>query len=804
MSEPNDPTGPISPEMAAWFKAIGTFLSTSGVALASNAPVPHRAAMANALAGAGQALEGMAASFEQPGGPNPYDPNYEPGLTDAQWDIIGRTVSAFVAGALVAEALPMATLLAALAPMAQAIGAFCAALVAPEIAAAIALAVLAGLVIYGASEIGGMAYDLIDDLSDMLRDIFSDPLVLDLDGDGIELVALASSATLFDLDGDGDLERTGWVSPHDGLLVQDANRNGQVDGVAELFGDAHVDGYDELELIDSNSDGRIDALDPAWADLLIWRDLDADGIATPDELQTLTQAGIARLNLAYDQVDEELAGNIIARTGSYLRTDGATRDMASARFALDQSSGRPVIPENAELGNLLILPNLPASAALPDLRTAMYFDPVLKAMVEELVYDAHDFDTFVDFAGGGPDLDQVGGSIESRFLEILYRWTGVDVSGPPDPGDPYHVQVFEALTGMSLEPTTLLQREDLDNLWPQLVRQLGLQFLVQAAINPRLEPFHDLARDIAALEPDYVDEFEILAGWTAAAIAEAEAIAPAYSYLDYFAGLTLDPATGALAGDFDAFVAAFIAGEPKFSTTYVGGVGTSGSGPTLRLGSGGGVSTGDRHPWTEWYEDHGALVFHVADAMGLGEDYVLNLTGWRWMAGEATRLDGTDGNDLIDQAVTYTQRVTLVPGWITVVTSVPVETRDQLMFGYEGDDELRGNDGLDRLVGGTGNDLLKGGTGSDMYVYAEGDGLDRIVEQAGTDDTIYFSSSMPAISRWPASPARTTCSSISAIPRPGSSFPASSARPPPRSSTSISSPRPASTPATSPLFISPS
>ena len=69
---------------------------------------------------------------------------------------------------------------------------------------------------------------------------------------------------------------------------------------------------------------------------------------------------------------------------SYVRTDGSSLAMASVRFALDESGGRAVIPDGADLGDLPTLPNLPASAANADLRTAMFFDPTLKAMVEAL------------------------------------------------------------------------------------------------------------------------------------------------------------------------------------------------------------------------------------------------------------------------------------------------------------------------------------------------------------------------------------------------------------------------------------
>ncbi|MGL5008741.1 MAG: calcium-binding protein, partial [Paracoccaceae bacterium] len=45
-----------------------------------------------------------------------------------------------------------------------------------------------------------------------------------------------------------------------------------------------------------------------------------------------------------------------------------------------------------------------------------------------------------------------------------------------------------------------------------------------------------------------------------------------------------------------------------------------------------------------------------------------------------------------------------------------------------GDDSLLGSDGADTLAGEAGNDLLYGGYGDDTYVYARGDGVDRIYE----------------------------------------------------------------------------
>jgi len=67
----------------------------------------------------------------------------------------------------------------------------------------------------------------------------SDPLVLDLDGDGIETVGVnATTHILFDHNNDGITTGTGWVKGEDGLLVLDRNGNGVIDNGSELFGDS--------------------------------------------------------------------------------------------------------------------------------------------------------------------------------------------------------------------------------------------------------------------------------------------------------------------------------------------------------------------------------------------------------------------------------------------------------------------------------------------------------------------------------------------------------------------------------------
>ncbi|GHG93164.1 hypothetical protein GCM10010961_25510 [Pseudodonghicola xiamenensis] len=63
-------------------------------------------------------------------------------------------------------------------------------------------------------------------------------------------------------------------------------------------------------------------------------------------------------------------------------------------------------------------------------------------------------------------------------------------------------------------------------------------------------------------------------------------------------------------------------------------------------------------------------------------------------------------------------------------------TGKDLLKGGTGNDILRGGGGNDRLVGGKGNDVLTGGAGRDSFLFARGDGHDRITDFEVGRDTI--------------------------------------------------------------------
>ncbi len=135
---------------------------------------------------------------------------------------------------------------------------------------------------------------------------FPSPLILDLNGDGVTSTFIYDTKSYFDLDNDGLKERTGWVQSGDGLLVLDKNSNGIIDNGNELFGNYTKDvtgvyddnGFDALSQYDTNNDGIIDSSDDVYSVLQIWQDANSDGVTDAGELHSLSELGVASINLS--------------------------------------------------------------------------------------------------------------------------------------------------------------------------------------------------------------------------------------------------------------------------------------------------------------------------------------------------------------------------------------------------------------------------------------------------------------------------------------------------------------------------
>jgi len=108
--------------------------------------------------------------------------------------------------------------------------------------------------------------------------IWRDPLLVDLDGDGIETTTL-QNGTYFDHDKNGFAQESAWVGADDGVLAFDKNADGVINNGGEIFGDNYVlsngqtatTGFQALADLDSNSDGVINSSDTNFASIKVMK-----------------------------------------------------------------------------------------------------------------------------------------------------------------------------------------------------------------------------------------------------------------------------------------------------------------------------------------------------------------------------------------------------------------------------------------------------------------------------------------------------------------------------------------------------
>ncbi|WP_316158348.1 MULTISPECIES: calcium-binding protein [unclassified Bradyrhizobium] len=272
-------------------------------------------------------------------------------------------------------------------------------------------------------------------ISPLLK-LLGDPLILDLNGDGVRTTSLAGSTVHFDYNVDGFAELTGWVSPDDGILAIDANGNGRIDSAVELFGSATQDGFAVLETFDANGDGVIDAADPVFAKLRVWRDLNQNGVSDDGELQTLAQAGIKSISLVRQPGSGTDAGNTIGYEAVFTRNDGTTGIAQTIYFQTDNRDTRAdTTPDFTIADGVDLLPLLPGSGTI--------YSIAYKATTES------------EFRGAWTSLTDQASSmtpaeLRAALSNLLLQWAGVSGVDPQSRGqfvDARHLAFVEAFFG---------------------------------------------------------------------------------------------------------------------------------------------------------------------------------------------------------------------------------------------------------------------------------------------------------------------------------------------------------------------
>lgn len=336
-----------------------------------------------------------------------------------------------------------------------------------------------------------------------------DPLVLDLDGDGIELTALSNSHAYFGLLGNGLANRTGWVTGGDGFLVQDLNDNGKIDDVSELFGDGTTLGFAELTTLDSNTDGKIDASDDDWGTLKVWIDANENGLTDAGELHTLASLGITEFSLNPTQVNTDINGNTLFETATF-KMNGNDRTAGEVFFLYDQTNtvwrGEGEITWDA-----LLLPELRGWGEMANNTVAMSLDEDLLEMGQNLTALAS-LEDFDDFRAG--------------IKDYLFKWAGVENVDPDSRGaepftfgdaqrlaflEEYSGKHYTTPTGSPSDPQYQESWQAVYEMFEHVTMLMAVRFFVQAEDTLSQVMYYDLYEDRLALLTDDAQELEAAA-----------------------------------------------------------------------------------------------------------------------------------------------------------------------------------------------------------------------------------------------------------------------------------------------------
>ncbi|OGK77851.1 MAG: hypothetical protein A2X52_10105 [Candidatus Rokubacteria bacterium GWC2_70_16] len=548
----------------------------------------------------------------------------------------------------------------------------------------------------------------------------ADPLVLDLDGDGIETRHAAAGAS-FDHDRSGFAEQSGWVGADDGLLVWDRNGDGRINDGSELFGDQTQlqdgtrapNGFAALGEWDANADGRIDATDPVWGNLRVWRDTDGDGVSRSDELVGLGDAGITALNTGFMATNvTDPQGNAQLSLGSFTKADGSTGQMGDYLLQTDRMLSLAVeyldVPPDVAL-----LPDVQGFGNVYDLHQAMVrdtsgalrglvetfvaqADPAQRALtLEQLVFRWTGSDG-IDPASRGPYWD----ARKLAMLEQLFGEAFVGAGGATDPNR-FAVGVLEeAYAGvLELVHSQLMAQSHLESLyslityaWDEAAQQVrGDLSAVQAELQTRL------AADPVAGQADLGEFARTVRGL------QAEGMLGYWAFRESLAAQSEEYRWG-----MDSSGKSLIEGTAVADSL----AGTTGA-DALRGGEGDDILTGDR--------GKDALYGDAGDDTLLGgehEDVLVGGTGNDWLFGgsEGDRLEGGPGADHLYG-----------------------DGEDDRLLGGADADTLDGGAGNDVLDGGPGDDTLDGGFGNDTYLFGRGSGQDTVSDhdwQAPDEDRV--------------------------------------------------------------------
>ncbi len=541
----------------------------------------------------------------------------------------------------------------------------------------------------------------------------TDPIIFDLNRDGILETTSMNNGKYFDFANDGFAELTSWVANEDGILVVDSNNNSSIDNISEILT------HEILSLYDSNANGIIDSNDTNFSDLKI---LKGDG-----SLLSLNEANISSINLSVNttNITDENENYQFAQ-GSYTGTDGVIGEYGEFLLNSDtsQSIATTWLEETEEIAEL---PDIDGCGTVYSLHQAMLRNSQLQSLVDSFATETND-------------------ETRMNLLEqILLKWTGADSVETNARGEninAQHLVVMEKFFGSSFWST---YEENNGNENPSNPNLSAGKILETGYEKLKLNIYADLMAQthLKDLLENIVVEFDLENGFT-------------FDLTDVISALQSEMETNTESARQKVFeFAKFLKGfgydtksnffDPKddscFYTTFTKDdrelkwlIDTIGKVPFEdEIGDGEGSAADDSYR----LEEQGHFHSLSGDDVAYGSDDEDSFS----MCSGDDLVDAGNGNDIID---THGGNDIVYAGAGNDI--IHASDGNDIIYGGDGDDTIYpdNNDdfswsefGNDTIIGGKGNDTIISMTGDDTFIFNIGDGQDTIIEHQGVD-TLYF------------------------------------------------------------------
>lgn len=299
----------------------------------------------------------------------------------------------------------------------------------------------------------------------------TNPMAIDLDGDGLETIDINNSQIYFDVDNDGFREQTGWISKNEAILAIDKNGNEKIDNQSEMFGSTETTGFEDLKAIDSNGDGIINSQDADFNKIRLWQDLNENGVTEEGELKTLTEAGIQSIYTSAYKINSINNNNILTEKTSIQYTDGTTKDLYDV--ATQYNDMYTVYGGDYILdADVIDLPWLRGYGNSIDLQLAASQNDNLKALVKQMAVMTNANDIY------------------NQFDNMMSMWLGENKTGVE-----MQKLVLSKLLKLDVDNMSQFQANNIGNAYNSLKDKLYVQFIAQTSIADEFDIAYDYPTD---------------------------------------------------------------------------------------------------------------------------------------------------------------------------------------------------------------------------------------------------------------------------------------------------------------------